>query len=61
MGKCKDKKQENKLNNESKSVLKGNDVDSQKIVNDPYIQMTLVKNSDEDIKINENGGAAVIN
>lgn len=59
LGKCKDKDQEKKLNNESQRVLNSNDFESKKYIDDPYVQMTLVKNSDQDVEVGENGGAVV--
>jgi len=59
LGKCKDKNHENKVNTESNKVLNSKDFESKKYVNDPDVQMKLVKNSDQNIEIGENGGLVV--
>jgi len=59
LGKCKDKNQQTRLNSESSRVLKSSDFDSKKYIDDPYVQMQLVKNSDQDVEMGENGGALV--
>lgn len=59
LGKCKDKTQENKMNIESNKALSPKDFESKKYIDDPYFQMQMVKNSDKEIEIGENGGSAV--
>lgn len=59
LGKCKDKTQETNLNSESSRVLNSSDFESKKYIDDPYVQMKLVKNSDKDVEIGENGGSVV--
>jgi hypothetical protein len=59
LGKCKNKTQETKLNSESTKVLSSSDFESKKYIDDPYVQMQLVKNSDKDVQVGENGGAVV--
>ncbi len=59
LGKCKDKTQEKKINGESNRILKGQDMDSMGIINDPYIQMSFAKNSDKELEDNQSDGQFV--
>lgn len=59
LGKCKNKNQEDRLKSETNTILTNRDFESKQYVDDPFVQMRLVKNSDKDIKIGENGGAVV--
>ena len=59
LGKCKNKTQEDKLKFESNKVLNSNGFESKKYIDDPFLQMQLVKNSDQEVEIGQNRGSFV--
>lgn len=59
LGKCKNKTQEDKLKFESNKVLNSKGFESKKYIDDPYLQMQLVKNSDQEVEIGQNPGSFV--
>lgn len=61
MGKCENKEQEKKLKNQSSNISNINGIDSKKKINDPIIEMSISKNSEEDIKIEGDIGSSVNN
>jgi len=61
LGKCENKEQEKKLKNQSSNISNINGIDSKKKINDPIIEMSISKNSEEDIKIEGDIGSSVNN